>query len=94
MTCWTFHTKVILLTAIESLREKKKKKTRKIKQKSELQPIDDDVSNKGSTPRSASVDVSSVETAEAWSDHIIEKSGYKWITGLKMLGKYFWIYSM
>ena len=89
-TSWTFNTKVILLTTIESLREKKKK-TRKRKQKNKSQTTDD-VSSKGSTPRSASLDVSSVETAEAWSDHSDEKSGYQWISGLKMLGMYLWCY--
>merc|ERR1712083_1196526 len=53
-------TEVILLTTIESLREKKKK-TRKKKQKNKSQTADE--ISKGSTPRSASLDVSSVETA-------------------------------
>ena len=85
----TFHlghvfSKVILLTAIESPREKKKK-TKKKKPKNKSQTADD--ISKGSTPRSASQDVASVETAKAWSDHSDVKSGYQWISGLKILGK-------
>ena len=65
--------KVILLTAIESLREDKSDTT--------------DTASKCSTPISESLDVASVETAEAWSEHKDVKSGYQWISGLKMLGR-------
>ena len=87
----TSNTKVILLTAIESVREKKKKKKKKKKKqknkrresKSKRTAI-----SKGTKLRSASLDVASVETPEAWSEHKDVKSGYQWISGLKMLGKY------
>ena len=83
--------KVILLTAIESLREEKKKtKKKKKKQKNkrrEGKPQRTAISRKDSTPRSASLDVASVETAEAWSEHSERKSRYQWISGFKMLGK-------
>ena len=79
--------KVILLTAIESLREKKKKKKRQKNKRQEGKSKRTAIS-KVSKPRSASLDVASVETAEAWSEHKDVKSGYQWINGLKMLGKY------
>ena len=60
----TSNLKVILLTAIESLREDKSETT--------------DVVSKGPKPRSASLDVASVETAEAWSEHSDVKSGLAW----------------
>ena len=74
---------MILLTAIESLRENKKKaKKKKKKQKNKRTGI-----SKGSSPKSASLNMASVEAAEAWSEHRERKSGYHWIGGLKMLGK-------
>ena len=82
--------KVILLTAIESLREEKKKTKKKKKQKNkrrEGKPRRTTISRKDSTPRSASLDVASEETAEAWPEHSKRKSGYQWISGFKMLGK-------
>ena len=78
------NSKVILLTAIESLREGKAKKTKKAKKKRQ------EVKSKGEIkrPRSATLDIASVETSEAWSNHSISerKIGYQWINGLKMLG--------
>ena len=74
---------MILLTAIESFRENKKKTKKKQKQKNKRTGI-----SKGSTPRSASFVVASLETAEAWSEHNERKSGYQWISVLKMLGKF------
>ena len=81
------NSKVILLTAIESLREGKAKKTKKAKKVTKKRQED---KSKGEIkrPRSATLDIASVETSEAWSNHSISerKIGYQWINGLKMLG--------
>ena len=76
------NSKVILLTAIESLRERKK--TKKAKKKRQ----EDKTKGEIKRPRSATLDIASVETSEAWSNHSISerKIGYQWINGLKMLG--------
>ena len=78
------NSKVILLTAIESLREGKAKKTKKAKKKRQ----EDKSKGEIKRPRSATLDIASVETSEAWSNHSISerKIGYQWINGLKMLG--------
>ena len=64
---------MILLTAIESLREEEK----------EAREQED----KGSRPGNATLEVTSVETAKAWSDQSERKVSYQWISGLKMLGE-------
>ena len=76
----TSNLKVILLTAIESLREKKKKTKKKKRQKNKRQEGKSKraAASEGSKPRSASLDVASVETAEAWSEHSHVKSGLAW----------------
>ena len=82
ITPWTFNTKVILLTAIESLREMKKK-IEKTNNKRKEDKAERTGISKGST-----LDVASVETAaDAWPDHCDVKSGYQWISGLKVLGR-------
>ena len=64
---------MILLTAIESLREEEKEAGEQ--------------EDKGSRPGNATPDVTSVETAKAWSDQSERKASYQWISGLKMLGE-------
>ena len=64
---------MILLTAIESLREEEKEAGEQ--------------EDKGSRPGNATLDVASVETAKAWSDQSERKASYQWISGLKMLGE-------
>ena len=82
LTPWTFNTKVILLTALESLREMKKKIEKTNNKRKE------DKSQRTGISKGSTLDVAIVETAsDAWGDHKDEKSGYQWISGLKVLGR-------
>ena len=84
--------KVILLTAIESLREEKKKtkKKRKKKQKHKRREGNSrktEISTGSKSIINTSLNVTSVEAAEAWPKHSDGKARLQWISGLKVLGE-------
>ena len=90
-----FCIKVILLTAIEALREekkntkqKRKKGTKKKRKKRFDQTLKTDTPlESASRPRSTSHDMASVESAEAWTEQRSGTTSYQLIDCLKIMGR-------
>ena len=84
--------KVILLTAIEAMREEKKqKKRKKTRKKTRMKQVKETTNTDlplESTPRSTPLEVTSVESAEAWTDQKRRTTKYRFIDGLKIMGEW------